>query len=85
MTGQKPITDKRPVLLREDLQYAIKQLSSVFKDNDYKDLGNHATEAIGEMGLLRLAWAYVSILLFFSLFVTLFLTFVFGSCRWCLW
>lgn len=33
-------------------------LSSIIKDDDYKDLGNHATEAIGEMGLFGLAQVY---------------------------
>ena len=44
-----------PPLLREDSQYAIGQLSSIIKDDDYEDLGNHATEAMGEIGLFSLA------------------------------
>ena len=37
-----------PVLLHEDSQYAFKQISSIIKDEDYEDLGNHATEAMGD-------------------------------------
>lgn len=55
MTGQIPIIEERPVLLQEDLWYAIKQLSSIIKDDGYVDLGNHATEAMGETDLFNLA------------------------------
>ena len=55
MTGKGPGTEKRPVLLREDPQYALKQLLSILKDDDYEDLGNHSTKAMGEMGLFSLA------------------------------
>ena len=48
ITGQVPIAKKCPILLREDSQYALKQLSSIIKENDYDDLGNHATKAMGE-------------------------------------
>ena len=54
MMGQGPITEKRLVLLSEDSRYAIKQLSSIIKDDDYKDLGNHATEAMRETGIFSL-------------------------------
>ena len=47
MMGQGPITKKHPVLLREDSRYALKQLSSIIKDDDYEDLGNHTTKAMG--------------------------------------
>ena len=33
-------------------------LSSIIKDDDYEDLGNHATKAMGEMGLFGLAQVY---------------------------
>ena len=59
MMGQGPITNKCPVLLREDPQYTLKQLLSIIKGEDYEDLGNHATEVIGEMGLFSLAQAYI--------------------------
>ena len=54
MTGQGLVTKKHPILLHEDSRYVIKQLSSIIKDDDYEDLGNHVTEAIGEMGLFSL-------------------------------
>ena len=54
MTGQGSIIEKRPVLLHEDSRYAIKQLSSIIKDDDYEDFGNHATEAMGETCLFSL-------------------------------
>ena len=51
MTGHGPVSKKRTVLLREDSQYTIGQLSSIINSDDYEDLGNHATEAMGETGL----------------------------------
>ena len=59
--GQVPIAKKCPILLREDSQYALKQLSSIIKENDYDDLGNHATKAMGETGLFNLAQVCLSI------------------------
>lgn len=41
MKGADPVVEKCPVLLREDLGYALKQLLSIIKDDDYEDLGNH--------------------------------------------
>ena len=61
ITGQVPTSKKCPILLREDSQYALKQLSSIIKDNDYDDLGNHATKAMGETGLFNLAQVCLSI------------------------
>ena len=55
MKGPTPVAEKPPVLLREDLKYALEKLSSIISSNDYKDLSNHATEAIGEMGLFCIA------------------------------
>jgi len=61
MKGANPITEKRLVLLREDSGYAFKQLSSSIKDDDYKDLGNHATKAMGETGLFTLTQVCLSV------------------------
>ena len=44
---------KLPVLLREDPKYALEKLSSIIGNEDYEDLGNHSTEAMGETGLFR--------------------------------
>ena len=47
--------EKPPILLREDSKYALKQLSSIITLEDYEDLGNHSTEAMGETGLFAIA------------------------------
>ena len=46
---------KPPVLLREDPKYALGKLSFIIGSEDYKDLGNHSTEAMGETGLFSIA------------------------------
>ena len=46
---------KPPVLLREDPKYALGKLSSIIGSEDYEDLGNHLTEAMGETGLFSIA------------------------------
>ena len=47
MKGPTPVTKKPSVLLREDSKYALEQLSFIITSDDYKDLSNHATEAMG--------------------------------------
>ena len=47
--------EKSPVFLREDSKYALEQLSSIITSEDYEDLGNHSTEAMGETGLFTIA------------------------------
>ena len=56
-TGKRLMTSfvPSPVLLREDSKYALEQLSSIIMVDDYEDLSNHATEAMGEMGLFCIA------------------------------
>ena len=49
------VTEKPPVLLREDSKYALEQLSSIITSDDYEDLSNHATEAMGETRLFNIA------------------------------
>ena len=46
---------KPPVLLREDPKYALGKLSSIIGSEDYEDLGNHSTDAMGETGLFSIA------------------------------
>ena len=46
-TGQ----EKPPVLLHEDYKHALEQISSIMTSEDYEDLGNHSTKAMGESGL----------------------------------
>ena len=55
MKGHVPVTEECPVLLREGSSYAFNQLLSIIKDDDYSNLGNHATEAMREVSLFSLA------------------------------
>ena len=49
-------SQKKPsVLLCEDPKYALAKLSSIIGNEDYEDLGNHSTEAMGETGLFSIA------------------------------
>ena len=66
MTSHDPVTEKHPVLLREDSGYMLKQLSSIIKDDDYEDLGNHTSEAMGETGLFILAQVCLFVPFFYS-------------------
>ena len=45
---------KPPVLLREDPKYALEKISSIIGNEDYEDLGNHLTEAMGKTGLFSI-------------------------------
>ena len=47
--------EKPPPLLRDDSKFALEKLSSIISSEDYEDLSNHSTEAIGEMGLFVVA------------------------------
>ena len=55
--------EKPPILLYEDSKYALEQLSSILMLEDYEDLGNHSTKAIGESG--HFAVAQVILLIYF--------------------
>ena len=44
-----------PPLLRDDSKFALEKLSSIITAEDYEDLGNHSTEAMGETGLFAVA------------------------------
>ena len=72
MKGPVPVAEERLVLLRKDSSYAFKQLSSIIKDDNYSNLGNHAREAMGETGLFNLAQV--------CLFVTVLCPILFSSC-----
>ena len=69
---------KPPVLFHEDPKYALEKLSSIIGNEDYEDLGNHSTEAIGETSLFSIAQVRVRhnlacghILFFYFLFLNL--------------
>ena len=51
MKGPDTVAKKPPVLLRENSKYALEKLTSIISTDNYEDLSNHATEAMGETGL----------------------------------
>ena len=55
MKGPSTAQEKPLVLLREDSKYALEKLSSILTSEDYEDLSNHATEAMGASGLFSVA------------------------------
>ena len=55
MKAPSTIQEKPFVLLREDSKHALEQISSIIFAEDYEDLGNHSTEAIGESSLFAVA------------------------------
>ena len=59
---------KPPVLLREDPKYALGKISSIIESEDYENLGNHSTEAMGETGLFSIAQVRARCAFFFFFF-----------------
>ena len=59
---------KPPVLLHEDLKYALGKISSIIGSEDYEDLGNHLTEAMGETGLFSIAQVRARCYIYFYFF-----------------
>lgn len=55
MKGPSSEPKKPPPLLRDDAGYALEKLSSLLTSEDYEDLGNHSTEAMGETSLFSIA------------------------------
>jgi len=55
MTGPDQSAKTAPVLLHEDSKYALEQISSIITVDNYEDLSNHATEAMGKTGLFCIA------------------------------
>ena len=53
--GSSTTQEKPPILLREDSKYTLEKLSSIISSDDYEDLSNHATEAMGETWLFCIA------------------------------
>ena len=47
--------EKPPFLLRDNSKYALEKISSVITSEDYEDLSNHSTEAMGGTGLFAIA------------------------------
>ena len=65
---------KPPVLPREDPKYALGKISSIIGNEDYEDLGNHSTEAMGETGLFSIAQVRARRHSFIYLLIIIFLT-----------
>ena len=59
---------KPPVLLCEDPKYALGKISSIIGSEDYEDLGNHLTEAMGETGLFSIAQVRARCYIYFYFF-----------------
>ena len=55
MKGPSTSQEKPPPLLRDNSKFALEKLSSIISSEDYEDLGNHSTEAMGETGLFAVA------------------------------
>ena len=55
MKAQSNISEKPPVLLREESKHALEQISSIIYAEDYEDLENHSTEAMGESSLFAIS------------------------------
>ena len=55
MTAPATNQEKPPPLLHDDSKFALEKLSSIITTEDYEDLGNHSTEAMGETGLFAIA------------------------------
>ena len=74
MTGSVPVTEKAPVLLHKDFKYVLEQLSSIITADDYEDLSNHTTEAMGETGLFCIAQVTTFVHFLFSFPLTFLIT-----------
>ena len=53
--------EKPPVLLHEGSKHALEQHSSIISSEDYEDLSNYSTEAIGETGLFAIAQVILTV------------------------
>ena len=62
------IAEKPLVLLCEDSKYALEKLLSIITSDNYEDLSNHATEAVGETGLFNIAQVTMSVSFLFLFF-----------------
>ena len=81
ITGHVPVTEKPLVLLHEDSRYALEQLSSIITADDYEDLSNHTTEAMGETDLFSIMQENMSVsLLFLSNCLIILTLFGFRGC-----
>ena len=70
--------EKPPSLLCDDSKYALEKLKSIISAEDYEDLGNHSTEAMGETGLFAVGQVTV-MFLFWSVYARPLLCFLFNT------
>ena len=61
MKAPSNIPEKHPVPFHEDSKHTLEQISSIISAEDYEDLGNHSTEAMGESSLFTIAQVIRSI------------------------
>ena len=61
MKGPSTTQEKPPILLREDSKYTLEKLSSIISSDDYEDLSNHATKAMGKTGLFCIAQVILTV------------------------
>jgi len=61
MKASSTSQERPPPLLCDDSKYALEKLSSIIMSEDYEDLGNHSTEAMGETGLFAIAQVILSV------------------------
>ena len=54
LKGLSTDQEKSPFLLWEDYKHALEHISSIMSSEDYEDLGNHSTKAMGESGLFAI-------------------------------
>ena len=69
MKGLDTVAEKPLVLLHKDSKYALEKLVSIISTDDYEDLSNHATEAMGETRLFCIAQVITSVHLLFISFM----------------
>ena len=55
MKGPSTTQKKPSILLHKDSKYVLEKLSSIITSDDYEDLSNHATKAMGETRLFCIA------------------------------
>ena len=67
--------EKPSPLLHDDSKFALERLSSIISSEDYEDLGNHSTEAMGETGLFAVAQVTLSV----DLSLSILLSFLFNT------
>ena len=74
MKGSDTVAEKPPVLLREDSKYTLEKLMSIITSDNYEDLRNHSTKAMGEMRLFSIVQVTAFIRFLYIFYLAIFLT-----------